>query len=296
MGLTSNPVKSTLPCTNKAEMRKRFKSCGDPSPDSYCVKSFEDCKNLSLRYPVIVKPLDRSGSRGITKVESLQGLKIAIEKAKEQGFVNKAVVEEFIDGEEYSVEYISFNGNHKFLALTKKFTTGAPNFIEKAHMQPADVDSSMLENVKKIIEHALNSLEIKFGASHSEIKIDKDGKIGIIEIGARMGGDFIGSNLVKLSTGYDFIEGVINVALGIKPKIIISNEGYASSVFIFSKKHLEIFKHIKKDNPSLIVYENIDKIKDVKVVDSASRFGSYILFSKNRDDILNCINLICNEK
>lgn len=63
----------------------------------------------------------------------------------------------------------------------------------------------------------MDSLEIKNGASHAEIKVKDDGTINIIEIGARMGGDCIGSELVRYSTGYDFVKMVIQVACGNQP-------------------------------------------------------------------------------
>ena len=98
------------------------------------------------------------------------------------------------------------------MALTLKHTTGAPYFIETGHVEPAPIEDEILERVKEVITHALNTLEIKNGASHSEIKIDAEGNIKIIEIGARMGGDCIGSDLVYYSTGYDFVKMVIQVA------------------------------------------------------------------------------------
>lgn len=78
----------------------------------------------------------------------------------------------------------------------------------------------MQERIFGISRQALDALGLTNGASHSEYKITKEGRIVVMEIGGRMGGDFIGSNLVQLSTGYDFLQGVIEVALGekIQPK------------------------------------------------------------------------------
>ena len=201
MELVGNSPECALISTNKHLMREAFEKNGDPSPKSILVSSVRDLSGVQLQYPVIVKPIDRSGSRGITKLLSPNGLLEAIEEAKEQGFEKKALVEEFVTGQEYSVECISYHGEHHFLALTKKYTTGAPHFIETGHLEPAPVSEEVVENVKKIVFHALDSLKIVNGASHSEIKIDQDGNIKLIEIGGRMGGDCIGSDLVQLSTG-----------------------------------------------------------------------------------------------
>lgn len=98
------------------------------------------------------------------------------------------MIEEYVEGQEYSVEYISYKGKHTFLALTQKYTTGAPHFIETAHLEPAVVSKDILDRIKSIVERALDSLAIQNGASHSELKVDSKGNIKIIEIGGRMGG------------------------------------------------------------------------------------------------------------
>lgn len=279
LGLTGNSMDCVEVSTNKHSMRLRFEENGDPSPKSIIVKSADDIKNVKLEYPVIVKPVDRSGSRGITKVEAEEDLHSAIERAKDQGFEKCALVEEFATGQEYSVEYISWEGKHTFLALTKKYTTGAPDFIETGHLEPAPVDEETLLRVQKVVEHALDGLGIKYGASHSELKIAKDGVIKIIEIGGRMGGDNIGSSLVELSTGYDFVDAVIDVALGMKPIAKKSKCRNAGIRFIFTQKDINVLENLKKEHPELLVEELVQPITEKKVVDSGSRFGYFIFAS-----------------
>ena len=218
MGLTSNSNDAVQKSTNKHLMRLAFEQAGDPSPKSVLIDASSELNDLVLEYPIIVKPTDRSGSRGICKLDNGEGLNEAVTYAIAQSFEKKVLLEEFVDGKEYSVEYISWEGRHYFIAVTEKHTTGAPHFIETGHKQPADLDGDTVEKVKTIINHALTTLGISFGASHSEIKINNDGNIKIIEIGGRMGGDCIGSDLVTLSTGYDYVKAVIDVALGKKPE------------------------------------------------------------------------------
>ena len=186
------------------------------------------------------------------------------------------------EAEEYSVEFISWRGKHKFLALTKKYTTGAPHFIETGHLEPAPVSKAVLEEVKKVVSHALDSLGIQNGASHSELKIAKDGTIKLIEIGGRMGGDCIGSSLVKLSTGFDFVDAVIDVAMGVEPRQLCNKQSAAAVRFVFSKEDVDCLKQMQKDNPEIIVEQDVQEITDHAVVDSGSRFG-YFLFAA--DDV-----------
>lgn len=285
MGLIGNSLDCTLKSTNKHEMRNCFEMNGDPSPKSKRVSSVDDLNGIELSYPVIVKPLDRSGSRGITKLESEDSLEEAIKVAKEQGFEDAALVEEFVEGQEYSVEYISFKGKHQFLALTYKYTTGAPHFIETGHLEPAPIDEDKLSEIKRVTEHALDSLGIKYGASHTEIKINKDGIIKIIEIGGRMGGDFIGSTLVKLSTGVDFVEQVIRVSLGEEPNIIIEQGDYAAVRFIFDKTDVDAFNRLKEERSDLLIDYEINEITENKVTDSASRFGYFIVCANSLEEV-----------
>ena len=270
--------------TNKHLMREAFEKNGDPSPRSILVEDVTDLSGITLQYPVIVKPLDRSGSRGITKLESAEGLREAIENAKEQGFEKKALVEEFASGQEYSVEFISWKGKHHFLAVTEKFTTGAPHFIETGHVEPARLSDEMCEQVKRVVSHALDSLQITMGASHSEIKIDQDGNIRLIEIGGRMGGDYIGSHLVEWSTGVDFLENVICVALGQDINIVSKHKPYAAAVrFVFGKDDLETLNVIQREHPEYLKVVDVSDDIEGNVADSSDRHGMYLMVAENRE-------------
>ncbi|MBE6015187.1 MAG: ATP-grasp domain-containing protein [Lachnospiraceae bacterium] len=295
LGLIANSMEATIKSTNKHEMRKCFEEHGDPSPKSFLVETAADLEGKDISYPVIVKPLDRSGSRGITKLESPEGLAEAIENAKAEGFDKHALVEEFAEGDEYSVEYISWRGKHTFLALTKKYTTGAPHFIETGHVQPADVTEAVLAQVKAYASHALDSLGIEFGASHIELKIDKDGNIKLIEIGGRMGGDLIGSALVELSTGFDFVGAVIDIALGKAPEIVHTIGSYCAVRFIFNKEDVETYEAFAKKHPKALVEADIREVTEGEVTDSGKRFGYYLIATKNQDEFINCLTEILNK-
>ena len=277
LGLPGNSMECTKMSTNKHLMREAFASNGDPSPQSILVDESTDLTQLQLAYPIIVKPTDRSGSRGIFKLESPDGLKNAVLSAISEGFEKKALVEEFVEGQEYSVESISYHGEHHILAMTLKYTTGAPHFIETGHMEPAPVSEGMFEKVKQVVSHALDTLKIQNSASHSEIKIDKNGNIRIIEIGSRMGGDAIGSDLVFYSTGIDYVKAVIQVACGIKPDLLPDGEHTPVEVrFIFTEKDVEEMEKVRNTDKFLkvIAYfpENIGH-----TTDSSNRAGCYII-------------------
>lgn len=286
MGLTGNSLESTYFSTNKNAMRKRFEENGDPSPRSYLVHEEKELDGKRCVYPVIVKPVDRSGSRGITKLENRAGLSDAIEEAKRQGFQKAALVEEFAEGQEYSVECISWQGAHHFLALTKKYTTGAPHFIETAHLEPAPVSKSVMNQVKAVTFHALDSLQIKNGASHTELKIAENGTIKLIEIGGRMGGDCIGSSLVQLSTGIDFVRAVIQIALGEEPDLQQKNSGMAAAIrFICTEKDRLALACVKREHPQYVIHEDLWSDSVNAVTDSSTRSGYFLMQTQSREQL-----------
>lgn len=279
LGLVGNSMESARKSTNKHLMRLAFEKNGDPSPRSILVDKKTDLETLKFSYPIIVKPTDRSGSRGIYKLESSVGMRDAVLKAMDESFEKKVLIEEYAEGQEYSVEGISYKGNHTILAMTLKYTTGAPHFIETGHIEPAPVDKKTFERVSSVVKHALDSLEIKNGASHSEIKIDTGGNIKIIEIGGRMGGDCIGSDLVRYSTGIDYVKAVLQIACGDVPDLEPKSEGFAvSSHFLFNEKDMVEMEEIRKKRPSdflKLVYLREDLLN--RATNSSDRAGCYII-------------------
>jgi biotin carboxylase len=242
MNLTSNSYHSSILSTNKGEMRKAFDLNDVKSPKSITVSDFDESQFVDISFPLIVKPTDRSGSRGVTKVENSSELKLAIERGLIESLEKKAVVEEFIEGAEVSVESISWKGKHYILTITDKVTTGAPFFVEIQHHQPSLLSEKIQDTIKNETLKALNALQIKNGAGHSEFKINDKGDVLAIEVGARMGGDFIGSHLVQLSTEYDFLKGVIDVALN------------QFSIPVFSDKHFSGVYYLCKETGYLKPY------------------------------------------
>ena len=253
MGLISNPDEYSEITTNKYLMRECFAKNDIPSP-LFTIASPNNTYNIEgFKFPLIVKPTDRSGSRGVEKVLDPLQLEKAINRAKNEAFSGTAIIEEYVTGREISVESISYEGKHYILQITDKVTTGTPYFVELEHHQPSSLPIEIQEKVKNIVLNALNALHIEYGASHSELKITEDNKIKMIEIGARMGGDFIGSHLVKLSTGYDFLEGVIKIAMGDFMEPSIKEHNY-SGVFFLAEETKQIKTIIEhwKDYPEIM--------------------------------------------
>lgn len=282
MGLVSNPEEYSEITTNKYKMRRCFMENGVPSPKFYLVGEDVIFNIKSFEFPLIVKPTDRSGSKGVEKVLDPIQLEEAIRRAQNESFRKEAIIEEFVKGREISVESISFKGKHYILQITDKVTTGAPFFVELEHHQPSSLSVDIKSRVKAIVLNALDALHIQYGASHSELKITEDGDIKVIEIGARMGGDFIGSDLVRLSTGYDFLQGVIEVAMDDFHEPQITEHSY-SGVYFLSEE-------TKQLKPIIEQWKNYPEIVEAAITDnelrhiecSGDRSGYLIYKSKSK--------------
>ncbi|PKL88770.1 MAG: hypothetical protein CVV23_08450 [Ignavibacteriae bacterium HGW-Ignavibacteriae-2] len=252
MNLISNTVSSSNLCTDKYLMREAFKKNNVNSPKYFKLNKENYRFDDNLVFPVIVKPVDRSGSLGVMLADNKEKFESAVFRACQFSFKKEAIVEEFIDGREVSVETISWEGSHFLLNVTDKVTTNDPYFVEIEHHQPSEIDKKILKRVKDLTFKALTSLNIKYGAGHTEIRIKPNGDIFIIEVGARMGGDFIGSDLVYLSTGYDFLKGVIEVSLN-KFHVPEFTENKHSGVFFLSKDTMNTYSIIQERYSKSIV-------------------------------------------
>lgn len=284
LGLITNPVEYTETCTNKFKMRQCFNENDIPSPKFSPVDKNNNYSIKGFRFPLIVKPTDRSGSRGVEKVLDPCQLEEAIHRAAKESFSGEAIIEEFVTGREISVESISFEGKHYVLQLTDKVTTGAPYFVELEHHQPSTLPQDIQNIIRTLVPKALDALHIKYGASHSELKITEDNDIQFIEIGARMGGDFIGSDLVRLSTGYDFLKGVIEVALGDFHEPVITEHQF-SGVYFLSKETERLKPIIEnwQSHPEIVEAEVTDN--ELRHIECSGDRSGYLVYQSKESKV-----------
>jgi biotin carboxylase len=224
MSLSGITKDMALRATNKHLMREAFDKYGAPSPQSYCTIDANEawhffCDKFDTN--AILKPSRNSGSRGIAKIERGISKDLFIElyeRAFQESRDKQVLIEQFIEGPEFSVEIITWQGIVNVLTVTDKKTTGAPYFVELGHNQPSIFPQEIVEKVKAAAVAGVNALGLKNCACHAEIKVE-NGEAYIMEIGARLGGDFISTELTHLSTGIDMVAAAVNVALGIDPDL-----------------------------------------------------------------------------
>lgn len=223
MGLVGINMDTAIKATNKVEMRRALKKYNVPIPEFYKISNREEYYMAVQKFthPFIVKPADSSGSRGIYLINNLSD-KEEIEKAyiysREYSKVGDVIIEEYMKGEEVSVETLTVDGVCHVIQITDKLTTGAPHFVEMGHSQPTHHSKEIVEKIVEVTKMANKAIGIKNGPSHTEIMVTDEGP-KIVELGARLGGDNINTHLVPLSTGVDMVESCIKIALGEKPDL-----------------------------------------------------------------------------
>lgn len=218
LGLLGNPVDVAFQITDKYRNRKCIEELTDLlSPDYMEVSSIADIRNSNLSYPIILKPVNLGGKRGLSVIYNESQLLLGFEYAKScfpEGVTPKIIAEQFLEGGvECSVESISFKGIHTIVQITQKDSGGAPHCVELGHHQPAQLSSEIWNKVVRGVTDGLTAIGLTNGACHTEVKIIED-KVFLIEFNARPGGDHIACPMVELSTGYDYISGIVLAAIG----------------------------------------------------------------------------------
>ncbi len=282
LGLVSNTEECVRRLKNKFTMRNSLNAAGISNPQYAIVSKSSELDNVQVPFPCIVKPVDSGGSRGVTLVARKAEVKHAYERAIVFSRSGNVIIEQFIDGREFSVESISCNGEHIILQITDKVTSGAPYFIELQHHQPADISNELRNRICNIVERTLTALCVKNSPSHTEVKLSSNDELFIIETGARLGGDYIASDLVRLSTGYDMVQGALELATGCFSKPCIENKHF-SGVYFYCSLTPEVKKYIDnvRSYPSIVeaLYLN-DDIKDCKC--NGDRNGHFIYQDNHR--------------
>ena len=220
LGLHSISYDTAVKATDKFEMIQAFKAHDVASPWFFTVDSLDKLKVLEnqLSYPCIMKPTDNAGSHGVVLAHGFEDLLESYEYSHASARQGRVIIEEYLQGDEVSVEVMVVDGKVHILQITDKLTTGAPHFVEMGHSQPSRHPLESQNAINDLAVQACLAVGINLGPGHVEMMVTKHGPV-MIELGARMGGDNITTALVPLSTGIDMVKATIEVALGNPPDI-----------------------------------------------------------------------------
>lgn len=186
---------------DKSIQRRIWRESGVSGPEW---KVFNDPEQtleaiLATGFPLIIKPTDSSGSRGVTKLESEQDdLADAISRAFQFSKSGEVLLESYMDGTEFTVETFGVDGKIHVLAVTEKKKVEGTRGTVARELATSERDVKVLENIKNTVVTAFISLEYVEGPGHAEVILKKDGSVGLIEVGGRGGGFMVFDRFVPL--------------------------------------------------------------------------------------------------
>lgn len=210
LGLPGPSLRAATLSRNKALQRGRFAAAGVGQPD-YRITDRLDAERswVAERLPVVVKPLSSAGSAGVEHVADLAGYdRVAARRAGE----GRLLVEQALDGPEFSWEALVVQGRVWFANTTAKETTGPPHFVETAHWAAAEVDPETQARIDRFGAEVVAAAGVRTGLVHLEFRLGPAGP-AVMEIAVRTPGDYL-MDLLHLSYGVDWFELVVRAALG----------------------------------------------------------------------------------
>lgn len=284
LGLTGVSPQTALCATNKARMRECFQKNNVPAPKWMEISTVQEAESAvaKLGLPLVIKPVDNMGARGVRKIVSKNDIPEAFAKAVENSRTGKAIIEEFMEGPELSVDTLVYNGEVHLLTIADRHIEGDIYFVEKGHTVPSIISDETKKEVLEVMKKGIKAVGITCGASKADMKITKDGpKIG--EITARLSGGYHSQFTDPLATGMRSIKAAIDIALGFEldldditpkrnytaceraiipePGIVKAIEGLDKLNDIAGFKH--IFLHVKEGDKVSPVISNMGKSANI---------------------------------
>lgn len=304
-GFSGISREAAVRATNKHLMREAFEKAGAPSPKSMCFDEAITAWNAfsnDFTGDCILKPSRNSGSRGVAKISTdiqLDEFTRLFEISKNESRDNSVMLEQFIEGPEFSIEIIVWNGKVNVLTVTDKKTTEAPHFVELGHSQPSCFSPENVQKLKDAAVAGVKALGVNNCACHAEAKL-MNGHAYLMEIGARLGGDFISTELTHLSTGIDMVAAAINCALGIKPCLEPTEEKHGVCIRYFCPKPGKLVNISNTEllsDPRVYLWEIYHKIGDniPEITSSLSRSGHVIVMEKDAPSAIAYAESLLNE-
>lgn len=238
LNLNGISYECALNCSHKTRTRIKLLEKGVEQPKFKIISDLNSAKTaaLEIELPVIVKAVDSSGSRGVTKVNNLNKIEEAYNEALKYSRQKYVLVEEFIDGVEIGAQAFSINGVCEKVLVHNDTLAEGEFMVPTGHSFPSFLEKDKLEYAKQTIKNCVEALSIDEGPSNIDLIFDKkDGKAKIIEVGARIGATCL-PELVKYYTGIDWVEATILNSLALPVNIDTVKKTATAAIIIDSPK------------------------------------------------------------
>ncbi|RCW16690.1 hypothetical protein CAC02_07075 [Streptococcus gallolyticus] len=284
MNLPTHLTKEPLILRDKWEMSKKFLECGVSSAKTVLFDEIHESNEIN--FPVIVKPTNNAGSFLVRKVENYSDLEKVVKEIKENdiefphGFKldSRVIIQEVLEGPEYSVEIAVQNGKFFPVTVTDKITTHKNYFAELGHRVPSLIDKHGRDSLVELAIAGLKALGFYNGVAHAELIVTSSGP-KIVEIGARPAGDYIPA-LIENALGIDLLKVYVDIALGNAVNIYQDKEAFSGISFLTSStpKAIKEISYSEESSDDIHLYvKSGDSVRPS--LDNMSRLG-HIMVTK----------------
>lgn len=217
-GLSGVPYEVALSATDKNRMRNAFKEAGVPCPDFVGLGEKDDPVRAlgRIAFPVVVKPVDNMGARGVQRVDSEDALRQAFDRAIGASRVRRVILESYMEGPELSVDAIVHRGEITVCGIADRHICFPPYFVEMGHTMPSNLGSEILDEATQVFMRGVAALGIENGAAKGDVKITQHGPM-IGEIAARLSGGYMSGWTFPYASGVEVTDAALNIAVGSAP-------------------------------------------------------------------------------
>lgn len=299
LALPGMSEETAFKATNKNAMREAFKAFGVPSPASEPVKTLAEAERFARQfgYPLVIKPSNSSGQRGVEKVIDWPALCRCFDEAIKYSTDGYAILETFYAGPEINVTAAVVAGQVTILSLSNRITAASPHFgIAVEHVFPPDIPDQQAREVAAASVSAIRAIGLENGIAYPQIVAGENGP-QVIEIAARIPGGFMREVGMYMS-GIDMIDVAIQLAMG----EVISLDEFDKSdpVPALSVRFMTELDYPVTDRPvsEIVGIENAASSQGILSVDinaeigrtlpslnsSSARFGAILAKGADRDD------------
>lgn len=240
LDLPGNPPADVAVCRNKSRVRHALANAGFSSQPRFATITFNERVGGALAHvglPCVVKPVDDSGSVDVALCSTAAEVHTAVRTVRDrtinvrgQHVSQVALLEEHVDGPEYSVEMFRTGEEDVCIGITEKHVTQGPAFVEYRHMHPAPLSPVLATNIEATVRAALSVVGLRQGASHTEVRV-RDNQVLIIEINGRPAGGMI-PQLIRLASGIDLLGAQLRAAAGLRADLTPHHQQYAGVHFL----------------------------------------------------------------
>lgn len=255
--------KTAVEVSNKSDMKRIFKENNVPTSAYSVMAKLDESQVSQMRYPLIVKPVDSYSSRGVRKVFDYNELELAFKDAVEISRTNTAIVEEFVEGTELTIDAYIENGVSHVLCMSQlDKIAGKDRFVINRCTYPALISKGVEEKIKDTCQKIADAFNLKNSPLLVQLIVAND-EVSVIEFCARTGG---GNKfrLIKMAKNFDVVDAVVELTLGNKPHVDdIPDSKYILDEFIYCvpsvMDHLEGFEEMKEQGVIAEYYQLKEK-------------------------------------